>query len=157
MKEEDNGISFFSSKKKKCRERRELTFLLLLLHLGWSAPLAFSSPCSFNVELSTFLKPCVSCLLEIMCYSSLTTLLSSGVSKKCRELSWALEWAGNEVKEVGGGNFGAQKGLKNPCVGKMSFWFIPKMAWTASSWTGALVPAGPLHLTHFKKWLKNNK
>jgi hypothetical protein len=27
--------------------------------LGWSTPLAFSSPDSFNVELSTFFKPCV--------------------------------------------------------------------------------------------------
>jgi hypothetical protein len=55
------------------------------LHLGWNTPLAFSSSRSFNVELSTFLKPCVSCLLEV------------------QELSQALEmkWAWNEVREVG--------------------------------------------------------
>jgi hypothetical protein len=48
------------------------------------APLAFSSPPSFNIELSTFLKPCVSRLLEALCYSSSGTLLSfgDGVSKK---------------------------------------------------------------------------
>jgi hypothetical protein len=86
MKEEDDGVFFFSSKrekntkkrKKKCRERRELTFLLLFLHLGGSTLLAFSSPCSFNVELSTFLKPCVSCLLEVLCYSNSRALPSFG-------------------------------------------------------------------------------
>jgi hypothetical protein len=31
-------------KKKKCKERKELTYLLPLLHLGWNTPLAFSSP-----------------------------------------------------------------------------------------------------------------
>ncbi len=66
-------------KKKKCKEKRELTFsrfciwvkvffLLSLLHI----------PSTFNVELSTFLKPCVSCLLEALCYSSSGALLSSG-------------------------------------------------------------------------------
>ncbi len=73
--------------KKKCREGRELTFLFSLLHLGWSAPLDFSSPHSFNIELSTFLKPCVSRLPEALCYSSLGALPSSGdgVSGKCGE------------------------------------------------------------------------
>jgi hypothetical protein len=42
--------------KKKPIERKELTFFLSLLHLGWNTPLAFSSPWSFNVELSTFLS-----------------------------------------------------------------------------------------------------
>jgi hypothetical protein len=32
--------------------------------------LPFSSPHSFNVELSTFLKPYVPCLFETLCYSS---------------------------------------------------------------------------------------
>ncbi len=63
------GIFFYSSKRKKgktqrkknhrkekkCKERRECTFLLSFVHLGWSAPLAISSPHSFTVELSTFL------------------------------------------------------------------------------------------------------
>jgi hypothetical protein len=60
--------------KKKCRQGRELTFLLSILHLGCSALLAFSFPHSFNVELSTFLKPCASRLLEALCYSSLGAL-----------------------------------------------------------------------------------
>jgi hypothetical protein len=47
------------------------------LHLGWNAPLAFSSPHSFNIELSTFLKPCVSRFLEALCYSSSKVLPSS--------------------------------------------------------------------------------
>jgi hypothetical protein len=42
LKEENNGVFFFLSKikekkhrgKKKCRERREVTFPLLILHLG---------------------------------------------------------------------------------------------------------------------------
>ncbi len=76
-------VFFFSSrrkknieKKKKCKEGRELTFLLMLVRLGWSAPLAFSSPRSFNVELSSFLKPCVLCLLKVLSYSSLGALPS---------------------------------------------------------------------------------
>jgi len=62
----------------KCIKGRELTIFLSFLHLGSSAPLAFSSTCSFTVELSTFCKPCVSHLLEALCYSSLGVLLSSG-------------------------------------------------------------------------------
>ncbi len=74
-------------KKKKCREGN----LLSLLHLGWSTPLVFSSSDSFNVELSTFLKPCV--------YIS-----SKLYATQAHELFKALEmeWAGNEVREVGG-------------------------------------------------------
>jgi len=86
MKEEDDGVFFFSRKrekntkkrKKKCRERRELTFLLLLLHLRRSTFLAFSSPRSFNHELSTFLKACVSRLFEALCYSNSRVFPSSG-------------------------------------------------------------------------------
>jgi hypothetical protein len=63
---------------KKCRDGRELTFLLSLLHLGQNTPLAFSTSCSCNFEFSTFLKPCVSCLLEALCYSSSGALPSSG-------------------------------------------------------------------------------
>ncbi len=61
------------------------------------------------------------------------------------ELSQALvmEWAGNEVREVGGKKFGAEKGAEKSLGRKrMCFWFIPKTAWTASSWTGGLVAAG---------------
>jgi hypothetical protein len=68
--------------------------------LGWSALLAFS-PCFFNIELSTFLKPCVSHFLKNLCYSSSRALPSSGdgVSGKWGE---------------GGrrGNFGAEKGAE---------------------------------------------
>jgi hypothetical protein len=64
--------------KNKCKEGRELTFLPLLLRLWWSAPLAFSSPRSFNIELSTFLKPCILGLLKVLSYSSLEALSSSG-------------------------------------------------------------------------------
>jgi hypothetical protein len=46
--------------------------------LGWSTPLTFSFPHSFNIELSTFFKPCVSRLLEVLCYSSLGALPSYG-------------------------------------------------------------------------------
>jgi hypothetical protein len=86
-------VAFFSSRRKqthrnkKAKEGRELTFLLMLLHLGWNTALAFSSPCSFNVELCTFLKPCVSCLFKVLSYSSSGAL--------------AMEWGGNETREVG--------------------------------------------------------
>ncbi len=128
--------------KKKCRKGREITFLLLLLHLGWSALFALSSPCSFNFELSTFLKPCVSCLLEALSYSSSGALPSSGngVSGK---------WGEGGKRGVGGVNFGAEKragkslGKGQGCV----FGFIPKTAWRASSWTGAVVAAGSLQLS----------
>jgi hypothetical protein len=60
-----------------CKERKELIFLFLLLHLGWSTPL-LSFPHSFNVELSTLLKPYVSRFLEALCYSSSGALPSSG-------------------------------------------------------------------------------
>ncbi len=91
---------------KKCRERRELTFLFLFLHLEWSTRLAFSFLGSFNVELSSFLKPCVSHLFEGLGYSSSGALSNSrdGVSR-------------NEVREVGRRevwreNFGAEKGAE---------------------------------------------
>jgi hypothetical protein len=41
-------------------------------------PSTLSPPPSFNIEPSTFLKPCVSRLLEALCYSSLGALPSSG-------------------------------------------------------------------------------
>ncbi len=85
--------------------------------------------------------------------SSLVSHVSSKLyATQARELSWALEmeWARNEVKEVGRGEvgrrgkfWGREGGWKIPGQGKrMCFWFIPKTAWTASSWTGALVAAG---------------
>jgi hypothetical protein len=65
------------------------------------------------------------------------------------EFSQALEmeWARNKVMKVGQGevgrrgkSWGREGGWKIPGQGKrMCFWFIPKTAWTASSWTGALV------------------
>ncbi len=64
-------------KKRKCKKGRELTFLLSLLHLGESIPLAFSFAHSFNIEFSTFLKPYVSYFLEALCYSSSGVLPSS--------------------------------------------------------------------------------
>jgi hypothetical protein len=67
-------------KEKKCKEGRELTYLFLLLHLGWNSLLAFSSPHSFNIELYTFLKPCVSRLFEALWYSNSGTLPNSSVS-----------------------------------------------------------------------------
>jgi hypothetical protein len=57
------------------------------LHLGWNAPLVFSSPHSFNVEFSTFLKPCVSRLLEALCYSSSGALSRFGRWNE-REMRW---------------------------------------------------------------------
>jgi len=149
-------FSSFESKNKR-KERRVLTFLLPLSHLGWSNPLAFSSPHSLNssrccnVELSTFLKPCVTKL----CVT------------QARELYWAFEmqWARNVVKEVGGGrgrqeggkvgrrgNFRGRKGgWKIPRQGKrMGFWFVPKTTWMASSSIRALVATGsfqPKNLT----------
>jgi hypothetical protein len=74
-------------------QRKEGAYLLSLLHLGWSTPLVFSSPHSFNVELSTFLKPCVSHLFQ------------SSMLFQAWELfrTLEMEWVGNEVREVGGG------------------------------------------------------
>jgi hypothetical protein len=67
----------------------------LLLHLGWNAPLAFSFPHIFNIELSTFLKPCVSLLLEALCYSSSGALPSfgDGVNGKWGEHIFNVEFS----------------------------------------------------------------
>jgi hypothetical protein len=72
----------------------------LLLHLGWNVPLAFPSPHSFNVELSTFFKLCVSRLFKVLCYSSLGALPSfgDGVSGK-----WGERGRTAEVGRRGGG------------------------------------------------------
>jgi hypothetical protein len=86
--------------------------------LGWNTPLAFSSPHSFNIELSTFLKPCVSCLLETLCYSSSRALSSSGdgMSKKWSEGGRRGEVSRRGEREVGRrGNFwGKEGGWKIP-------------------------------------------
>jgi len=105
------GIFFFSSRRKerktqkkiKCKERRELTFLLLLLHLGWSIPLTFPSPHSFNVELSTFFKFCVSHFFEVLCYSSLRVISSfgDGMSRKWSERGRIAEVGRRRGGEVG--------------------------------------------------------
>jgi len=94
----------------------------MLLCLGWSSLLAFSSPCSFNLELSTFFKLRVSCLIKALSYSSLGTLPSScyGVSRK-----WSEE---GRKREVGKGNFGVEKraekslGMGKGCI----FYSSPK-------------------------------
>ncbi len=83
--------------------------------------------------------------------SSLLSRVSSKLwATQAQELSQALamEWAGNEVREVGGGYergmrgkfWGREEGWNIPGQGKrMCFWFIPKTASRASSRTGALV------------------
>ncbi len=136
MKIEDEGVFFFASKKntknrkKKCREGKELTFLLLLLHLGWTTPLAFSSPRSFNVGLSTFMSPWSSVLFKLK--NSLCS--RDGISEK-----WS-EGGTREVRRGGGrqeGKFwGGDGDWKILVQGKiMCFWFIPKIVWMASSST----------------------
>jgi len=88
-------------------------------------------------------------LLETLCYSSSWALLSfgDGVSRK-----WGEGGRRAEVGRRGGvgrrGNFwGREGGWKIPGQGKrMCFRFIPKTAWTASSWTGALVAVVSLQL-----------
>ncbi len=92
---------FFTSKRKKNIEekkmqRREGAYLP-------SPAFGFGMKCSsyvllstfFHIELFTFFKPCVSCLLEALNYSSLVALLSFGYGV-------AMEWTGSEVREVGG-------------------------------------------------------
>jgi hypothetical protein len=80
----DTIVFFFSSKRKEkkqaekkniekkkiCKKRRELTF--------FSHFYIWDETLFFNVKLSTFFKPCVSRLLEALCYSSSKALLSSG-------------------------------------------------------------------------------
>ncbi len=115
-----------------------ILFFTFLQHWALHVPamwsFALSSPSSFNVELCTFLKPCVMKLC----------------GAKVREFYWTLkmEWAGNEVREVGRRvRFWAREGgWKIPGQGKrMGFWFICKTAWMAS-YSTALVAAGPLQL-----------
>jgi hypothetical protein len=78
-------IFFFSSRRKekktigeKKMQRREGAYLSsLVFAFGMKCSSRFSSPHSFNIEFSTFLKPCVSCLLKVLCYSSSKALSSS--------------------------------------------------------------------------------
>jgi hypothetical protein len=111
--------------------------------LGWSTPFAFSFPHSFNIELFTFLKPCVSRLLEALCYSSSGAFPSSGDEMRGK---WVKGSRRVEVGRRGGGSteegkiLGQRRGLKNPWAGEENVF----LAWTASSWTGALVAAGSL-------------
>ncbi len=140
-----------TQRKKKCKEGRELTFLLLLLRLGWSTPFAFFSPRSFNVKLSTFLKPYVSRLLKALCYSSLGALLSSRdrVSRKWGEGGKSWEVGRREVRrgEVGrrGKFWGKEGGWKIPGQGKR-MWFLvhPQNSLNDLILTGALLAAGSL-------------
>jgi hypothetical protein len=119
---------------------------------------------------STFGMKCSSCLLfftflqrwalhlpqalgptshRALCYSSLGAIPDSrdGLSGK-----WGEGVGRGEVGRRGGVKVGRRDkfwgwkgGWKIPGQGKrMCFWFIPKTAWTASSWTGALLAAGSL-------------
>jgi hypothetical protein len=82
----------------------------LASHLEWSTSLAFSSPHSFNVKLSTFLKPCVSRLLEALCYSSLGILVSSGDGE-------SRKWDEGKI-------LGHRRVLKNPWVGQEDVFLV---------------------------------
>ncbi len=133
-----------NTNKKNYKEGRELTFFLLLLHLGWSSPLAFSS-CFF---LSTFLQCWVfhflwSLCCEALCYSSSKAVVSSrdGVTRTWGE-------GGRRGGRVGrrGKFWGREWGWKIPRQGKrVCFWFIPKIAWTTSSSSGCWFT-----LTHYR-------
>jgi len=113
-----------------------------------SSCLLFSN--SFNVELSTFLKPFVSKLCATQ-GRELSLVLEMGMSGKWGEGGRRGE-AGR--REVGGEIFGVEKGPENLWAGKrMCFWFIPKMAWTASSSIGALVVVGLLQPLQGLKYL----
>ncbi len=57
-------------------QRREGTYLsFLAFAFGMKRSSCHPLSRSFNVELSTFFKPCVSHLFEALCYSSLGALL----------------------------------------------------------------------------------
>jgi hypothetical protein len=115
----------------KCSSCLLFSMFLQLLRLGWNIPLAFF-PRSFNIELSTFLKPCVSHLLKVLRYSRLGALLSFGNGMRRK---WSEEGRKGEVgrREK---NWGRKGGWKILGQGKrMCFWFIPEIVWMASSWT----------------------
>ncbi len=148
MKEEDDSIFFFSSRKKKkkntekkkCKEGWGLILPFLLLHLGWSAPLAFSSPHPFNVEFFMFLEYWALHLSQALCrktlcYSSSGALLSfgDGMSKKWGEGGRRGKFWGKE------GSWKIPGERKSMC-----FLFIPKTVSMTSSSTGALVVVGSL-------------
>jgi hypothetical protein len=82
--------------------------------------------------------------------SSLVSCISSKLyAIEAWKLSQALEmeWVENEAREVGRrGKFCSREGgWKILGQGKrMCFWFIPKMVWTASSWTSTLVVVSSL-------------
>jgi hypothetical protein len=62
----------------KKMQKREGTYLSSPAFVFGMKLIAFFSPCSFNIELPTFLKPCVLCLLKALSYSSLGVLPGSG-------------------------------------------------------------------------------
>jgi hypothetical protein len=88
MKKKD-VVFFFSSIRKqnktqikrksieKKMQKREGAYLSSPAFVFGMKPIAFS-PRSFNIELSTFLKPCVLRLLEALSYSSSGALPGSG-------------------------------------------------------------------------------
>ncbi len=127
-------------REKKCKEGWGLILPLSLLHLGWSAPLAFSFPHPFDVEFFMFLEHWALHLSQALCrktlcYSSSGALLSfgDGVSRKWGERGRRGKFWG---KEGGWKILGERK--------SMCFLFIPKTVSMASSSTGALVVADSL-------------
>jgi hypothetical protein len=79
MKEDDDGVLFSSREKKNVKKGRNLPlfFHFYIWDEAFFLP-SRSSPLSFNVEVSTFLKPCVARLFEVLCYSDLGAFLSFG-------------------------------------------------------------------------------
>jgi hypothetical protein len=85
---------------KKKMQRKEGAYLsFLAFAFGMKCSSSLLSPRSFNVELFTFLKPCVLHILQALCYSSSKALPSSRDGVNMRR------------GEVGGrGNFWGKKG-----------------------------------------------
>ncbi len=123
--------------KLKKEDERELTFKFKLLPLGWSSKLS-----------------CVSMFLS--------SPWSSGDRGEKKEAK--LEGEKMSLNLGGGKLWGREEGRKNPGQGKRKikmpyldvFGFILKTAWTASSWTGALVAAGSLQPVYIQlqEWWK---
>jgi hypothetical protein len=110
---------------------------------------------------STFGMKCSSCLLStfLQCWAfhHLQALCLMFPQSSCYSSSGALPSFGNGMnrKWCEGGKkgeiirrgkfWGRKGGWKIPRQGKkMCFWFIPKIAWTASSWTSALLVVSSL-------------
>jgi hypothetical protein len=109
--------------------------------LGWSTPPTCSSPRSF-IELSTFLKPCVSRFIKALCYSSLGALsnFGDGVSRKWgeggkkgevgRREFWGREGAEKSLGKGRGCVFGSSpKWLKQPHHELVHWWLLVQSSW----------------------------